>query len=519
MKKISFFITLIISIFIFNSNVNASTFKANVDLTTNTDNEINLFYEFSNSTPLANFLIENQFSLYDNLSSYIDSKAFFDKTFYKAIGIYYYNDSYLTSQFSANIEGAKYVFVLIAEPKFNITGSEYYIKSSSNNNRDYFLYFDKDMNYLNISDSSDFEYHKSIKDKFITSFFSSLYMLCNFGSKNSSFSFDKYVLNAVYINNKKYTIEDNENYNSFTSWISDIFSTAYDDEKFSFNFDKYRKAPIFGHDYNYISLADVLFYGSTLSVPDGWEKINLTDYEFGYYLFPKVEDISDICPSKQNCTDLAFMVSKTNTKQNILLGSLDYSSGQAVYKNNYTFYQNTNATYKLFTIFDGALVDSSYLSLTQYPDYIYQFYTDYTTSDAFVYYNPIYYTVLPANVDSSSGGEFNIFGKNIKLPSSRSTAEDIYKGAANNIGYKGDLSDLGDYIKDNGINSDTIKDNLGFGSITSNAVSNLSSFINSLSGVGSMVSSFFNTMPPELINVLMFCFTISIAVIVIKIIL
>ena len=101
------------------------------------------------------------------------------------------------------------------------------------------------------------------------------------------------------------------------------------------------------HCATFFCLADVLFYGSSVDVPDGWSKINISDYQYGYYLKPKVSSSASVCPSGKNCTDLGFYVIKTNNSQNLMMGALDYSEGQAVYDGNYTYYQGVSYPSKI----------------------------------------------------------------------------------------------------------------------------------------------------------------------------
>lgn len=209
---------------------------------------------------------------------------------------------------------------------------------------------------------------------------------------------------------------------------------------------------------------------------------------------------------------------KTNTKQNVLMGALDYAEGYLDYKGNYTYYQYTLAPYKSSFMYDGGIVSDELLVLSQYPKYAYQFYTDNIKYASYVFYNPNYYRVIPV---SESSQVIDILGNSVVTGDGSINASLIYEGAKDAIKYDGDLSDLGNYLANQGQTVEGITNSISsdFTSFTKSAISNLSSFIGSLSSIGSMVTTFLNSMPSEITNVLWFCFTISVAIIVIKIIL
>lgn len=438
------------------SKVSAKNLNVGIDFDNN--EHFNYFYEMKNNTSFYQFLVGKSDTLKSyllsikscssingcggNYSIYIINKSDFLK-------LNFDNDTIINNFDSLDFS---YVFILHNFDKYtssffsSVSGDTFLFKSyTGSNSDDYTFYFYDDnvnlvstynfslgINKINLFSNLSFV----VKDNSLSSSSSFSYLLSFYYNSLSgnylgfnNISYD-YVISDLYIDNRRFIIDDNENYSSFKAFFRNLFTSTEDYDVSNSSLDYFRLFKVISDNKLY-SLFYMLSYNSSkLSVPDGYVSAEISSNSG--FLIPKVNTsnkYSTVYAITSGLPSINIRYWKFNVDDNSIsyLGDdliLNYQSSQSDVLSKFNLIKDTTKLtgnfydymYQLgYQYVDGSLSAPLKYSYTIYyhPD-VYT-YIDFDTSKDLTSYLPGTHTSFTITADdiisasNSSGASVNIF--------------------------------------------------------------------------------------------------------------
>ena len=532
MKK--YLLLLLFSLFlIIPIGANAST--KNVGISFDANEHYNYFYEQKNNTPFYRFLLSQG----DNLLSYLDSIYKLNDS-NKEIFIGYSKD-YGTCWSGCSFDGdrvpenSKYVIITSGSSFNNFyltnSGDNFYFNSSK---VDYFdfgnhvvaYFFDENANYLsynylgsssvgtalnvgnlkldglNVESYANFSY-------LISTYYNGYY------SNPTEVSYNKIVVTDLYIDGKKYLIDDNSNYSNFLSFIRTLFTSAEEYNVVNTNLEYFKNNAIISNNSSLLPLYKILnSYSQGVSVPNGFTSVEVPNID-GIYLVPKV--------TNANANSNIYISSNGFPKIRIAYWSLvdgvvsylgnDKRTEEEIIRSNTVGY---------FNIMPKLENNDLY-----FYNYLYHFSYQYASSEVnsplkftyTLYYNPDVFDVV--YYSNELGVVFNYPGSDLEVVL---TPDDIannnYSGAtsenifATDYG-NGSLGEYFDWLDSISTNPDG---SITFASVLSKIIDFVKSFGLIISSIFSMVTLVFSSLPEEVQIILLFGMFTGFVIIIYKLI-
>ncbi len=458
---------------------------------------LNIFYELNNQTPLANFLMEHGFNILD----YFEEKALENDKItslpsLNAISLQYASETGVSGTYED--KQPYYVVRLYFLNSIQITESNIFLNTEVDVIE---LIYSEDMTLLN--SYKNYIHNKRIIIDFnlvkrdITKLFSRSYFVASNNIKLNS-SYDAINLTSVYVDKKHYKtsewrwLEMFARMSVLNSVIGDnsIKKMGYDFEN-NMSLNYYKTNPVVSKQMSYKSLGAMLFEKAVVQGPANFQTTSLSLYPYGIYFTPKSS-------CGEECDYTLYVYSS--------FGDTEFYTTSYLLGNK--FQKNKDIVYSISSAFQLQRIElTTPHELSDILKYTFLFTVPNKTEDFTLYYDLNSWDVVFTSESSNDAIITGADGTKYVLSKS-----DMYIN--NNDSMNSNNTNSG--------NGDTINPGVDPGKFDFSAgtiLNGFKSFVGSVSGIASSITSFLSNLPVELVSLLYSGFTMGIIAMIIKIVL
>lgn len=544
MKRLcNFFLVFLVSFcFIGVINVNAKVlgtiYANNADRGGNYTTRLNLFEEFSNNSPLSDFLLRHSLDLSNYLKDI--SSSMFNESFYSNAYVSLFStvdlenlnkkdsSDYALYHKCENL-GCSYAFLLSSSITYD--GYWFEFDTQISGSQGAVIFYDYDMNPLGVSRiSGTYRYNYWIEtpggkaDYDFTSLLN-IFLFRSPNANNSNnfvdftYSGGDLILDNLYYNNTLYSLSNTSGRNAIGRWWHNLWNKDEKDlnlSDYSLIKNEYLTKAIlkfgyfnYGSDPTLYFLSTSLELGGEQNVPDDFKQVDVSLQKDGFYLVPTLDS-----SCKLEMDYAIYYYTDIARWDNLYYSVLDKSMN--IIGHSY-FISSKSYAISGFTLINEELNNTSFSNID---DRIFYFHQAESVSSFFLYYNPTCLNLVKA--DSSKDVSFNGINFDSSLTSSLKKTEGssyYYSDGISPTTWKdidsahGWDSETGTYDPTYGSNS---VNGFNISDILKSGYEGISGLFTSISSILGLVTVFLTSLPAPVYSVLLTGFTCAVVVLILK---